>query len=388
MESRSLPMDLAEEILSRVPAKSVARLRSKCKGWNALLKSRSFVEMHTAKAPKEESLVIMLIHSRVYLVRIAFRGNHDKKVAPSAKVASRLYLKDPLSNSSQADIRNVFHCEGLFLCTTEDNRLVVWNPCSRETKWIKPRDSYKEFDYYALGYDNKSSCKQYKILRVDRHQVIPIKNEYEIYDFTSNSWRVVGVATDWFLALSRRGISVKWNTYWVATQAGTPHAEYLLSFDFSTERFQTLPLPHRYTNAVLSAIGEEQLCLLCTSFKYSMETLELDFQVWVANSTGSVWSWSKSSLVVDYYRPIMYSNGMSFLVDEHNEVVMCLRDNDTLHIACKDIYTNTHIVGGNLGGDSTCISSSCSVLLNYVPSLVQIQQGGRRKRKTPSTCDL
>ncbi|ESQ47534.1 hypothetical protein EUTSA_v10022140mg, partial [Eutrema salsugineum] len=195
------------EILSRLRAKSVARLRSTSKQWNALLKSGSFAKIHSDKAPNEESLVISLIDSRVCLVRIDFRAIHGNKVAPSVKVAPQLYLKDPLFSSSQVDIRNVFHCDGLLLCTTEDNRLVVWNPCLGETTWVKPRDCYKESDYYALGYDSKSSCKQYKILRVD--QDIPIKNEYEIYDFTSNSWRVLGVATDWFLALYRCGISLR-----------------------------------------------------------------------------------------------------------------------------------------------------------------------------------
>ncbi|ESQ47531.1 hypothetical protein EUTSA_v10022121mg, partial [Eutrema salsugineum] len=281
---RSLPVDVAEEILSRIPAKTVARLRSTSKQWNALLKSESFAKIHSDKALKEESLI-----------------------APSLKVEPQFYLKDPFSSSSQVYICNVFHCDGLLLCTTEDNRLVVWNPC--------------------LGETTKSSCKQYIILRVDR-QDIPIKNEYEIYDFTSNSWRVLGVATDWFLALYR-----------------TPHAWFLLSFDFSTERFQSmsLPLPHPfpYVNAALSVVGEEQICLLCT-----------DSKVWVPNSTGSV-EHSKS-LAVGFYRD--------------------KKDNNILHILCKDKYTNTHIKGDNIGGDSTSISSSCSVLLNYVPSLAQIQQ--------------
>lgn len=84
---------------------------------------------------------------------------------------------------------------------------------------IKPRDRYKKHDYYALGYNNK---KQYKVLRLDSQKILPIKNKYEIYDFTSDSWRVLGVTTDWFLAKYRRGgISFKGNTYWVATWSHT-----------------------------------------------------------------------------------------------------------------------------------------------------------------------
>ncbi|CAH8253678.1 unnamed protein product [Arabidopsis lyrata] len=90
----------------------------------------SFAKKHSANAPKE-SLIIMLIDSRVYLLRINLHGIHNN-VAPSVKI--------PFSKSSsqvEVDIRDIFHCDGLLLCTTKDNRLVVWNPCSGETKWIK-----------------------------------------------------------------------------------------------------------------------------------------------------------------------------------------------------------------------------------------------------------
>ncbi|KAG7598442.1 Quinoprotein alcohol dehydrogenase-like superfamily, partial [Arabidopsis suecica] len=93
----------------------------------------SFAKKHSANAPKE-SLITMLIDSRVYLLRINLHGIHNN-VAPSVKI--------PFSKSSsqvEVDIRDIFHCDGLLLCTTKDNRLVVWNPCSGETKWIKPRN--------------------------------------------------------------------------------------------------------------------------------------------------------------------------------------------------------------------------------------------------------
>ncbi|KAG5378499.1 hypothetical protein IGI04_026341 [Brassica rapa subsp. trilocularis] len=114
----------------------------------------------------------------VFLVKINL---HD--ASPSVKVAYQFNLKDPDCNSSQvAAIR----------------------------KGIKPRDRYKKHDYYALGYNNKNQ------------KILPIKNKYEIYDFTFDSWRVLGVTTDWFLAKYRRGgISFKGNTYWVATWSHT-----------------------------------------------------------------------------------------------------------------------------------------------------------------------
>ncbi|KAH0943159.1 hypothetical protein HID58_002796, partial [Brassica napus] len=64
MQWSSLPEDLVEDILSRVSATPLVRLRETSKQWNAILKSGSFAMMHAAHAPKEESLMITLIDHR------------------------------------------------------------------------------------------------------------------------------------------------------------------------------------------------------------------------------------------------------------------------------------------------------------------------------------
>lgn len=382
MQLTNLPSDLIENILSKVPDTPLARFRTTSKRWNVMLSSESFIKKHSANAPKGESLCITLIHSRVHLVRINL---HD----PSVKVATHpFYLKDPLSSSSQVDIRDVFHCDGLLLCTTKDKRLVVWDPYSGETKWIKPRDSdrYKKSDYFALGFDKKSSCKQYKILRVDRQYTIPIKNFYEVYDFTSDSWRVLGTATDWYIPDYRRGISMKGNTYWLAKRMVKPETEFILSFDFSEETFQSLPLPHPFLGlTALSVVKEEQLCLLGFQlFLMGEDACSSELQVWETTSTGS---WNKSLAVVglDGYRDMfndMISRGISFLADEQKKVVICLNRENNLNI----LRENKHILHEHLGGGSKCVSSP-AVLMNFPPSLARIRQGTflkGRKRKAES----
>ncbi|CAL9221912.1 unnamed protein product [Arabidopsis halleri] len=116
-----LPLNLVEEILSRVPATSLKRLLSTCKRWNALFKNKRFTVKHFSKAPKE-FMVLMLKECRVFPVNV------NLNVAPpSLEFEGALGLKDSHSNSEQVDIVHVFHCDGLVLCTTKDNRLVVWN---------------------------------------------------------------------------------------------------------------------------------------------------------------------------------------------------------------------------------------------------------------------
>ncbi|CAA7059656.1 unnamed protein product, partial [Microthlaspi erraticum] len=139
-----------------------------------------------------------------------------------------------------------------------------------------------------------------------------------------------------------------------------------------------------FENASLSVVGEEQLCLLGTGLKFWIMGHPglSSFQVWVGTRTGSAMSWSKSLLVKRAYKHYKFSDGMSFLADEQNQVVMYMSPDNILHIVSE----TKHIRDDNHVGDSTCISS-CSVLLNYAPSLAQIQQGclpGGNKRKAPS----
>ncbi|EFH53679.1 hypothetical protein ARALYDRAFT_323223 [Arabidopsis lyrata subsp. lyrata] len=348
-----LPEDLLVEILSRVPAKSLVRLRSTSKRWNALVKDGRFAKKHYANTPKHSSLVLMVTNFRVYLVSVDYLHG---KVTASAKITSQFNLQDHLSK--QIDVCNAYHSDGLLVCITKDNSLVVWNPCLGQTRWIQARNSYNKNDYYALGYDDKSSC--YKILRM--HRVvddITVETESEVYDFASNSWRDIGSTTEWFIQQHRsRGMYVKGTTYWLALMSEEPPFDhFLLSFDFSTERFQSLSLPldinhQTLLGAVLSVTKEEQkLCMLATYG--SDERFKSD--VWIATkmeSTGAM-SWSNVS------------------VDHENKVLLCCNNlrvsnyNNILHIAGEDKYVH-------LDHDE---ESKRPLLLTYVPSLVQIQQG-------------
>ncbi|KAG2306428.1 hypothetical protein Bca4012_084549 [Brassica carinata] len=357
-----LPEDLLVEILSRVPEASLARLRSTSKGWNTLIKK----EERLAK----KSLVVMLIHNRVYLVILDL---HNDNIV---KVISQFSLNDPLSSSSiEVDIRHVCHCDGLLLCTTMDERLVVWNPCSGETsRIIKPLNSKYSSDVYALG---KSSCNEYKILRVHHHGdgfSFSCLVEYEIYDFTSNSWRVVGETTEWSLPGGWRhgGTSVDGNTYWLSrdfNQDCRPRlTTSLRCFDFSTERFGcvSLPVDHAsYNLFALSVTREEQKLCLLTSHAKTYDIIN----IWMATkikTTGDM-SWSKL-LTVKRTHPTF--TGISFLADRENKVVVCPskyeNSSTRLHIVGTDKYTKV---------DHHGVGSKSSLPVMYDPTLVQIQQG-------------
>ncbi|XP_019096397.1 PREDICTED: F-box/kelch-repeat protein At3g16740-like, partial [Camelina sativa] len=215
----NLPRDMAEEVLSRLPVTSLRGVRSTCKNWNRLSTNRSFTMKHIGKAKaaaknyhRKEFQVVMMIQYRVCLFSVNLLN-------PSIERIGKLVSLDDVAD--RVEISKTFHCDGLLLCITKDSSsLVVWNPCSGQTSWIKPMNSYhKLFDRYALGCERKDKFRSYKVLRFLDDYDSRVKGrfrEFEIYDLNSDSWKVVDVNPDWDIEYHQRGVSLMGNTYWFA----------------------------------------------------------------------------------------------------------------------------------------------------------------------------
>ncbi|KAG7578792.1 F-box domain [Arabidopsis thaliana x Arabidopsis arenosa] len=368
-----LPADLVEEILYRVPATSHKQLRSTCKLWNVLIKkNRRFTEKHFHEASKQ-SVVLMLDDHKVRSMNVNLNVS-----APSIEFKSALSLKDSHSNIEQVNIARVFHCDGLLLCTTKENKVVVWNPYLGETKWIQLKTDYKRDFTYALGYVDNKSCRTYKILRV----YIDGEDSFglEIYEFSSDSWRVPLSNVDlWYTCFDPdTGVSLKGNTYWL-----TYHKEdLLLPFDFKTERFKCLPPPKsRDDMVVLSVVREEQLSLLYQNYTTSK------MEIWITTNidTEAEVLWSKSFIVdSEIQDPYTFQICSSSLIDEEKKVVVCCIVSSDHFNRINRMYT-VNIIGEDdeyytefpneeflSAEDDKYLSRRWPIIFSYVPSLVQI----------------
>ncbi|CAA7018996.1 unnamed protein product [Microthlaspi erraticum] len=360
MTMSNLPEDLVEEILSRVPATSLKPLRSTCKGWKALFKTPRFAEKHFRKAPKQ-SHVVMLKNSRVFPMNVDFNV-----VPPSIEFKDALDLKCSLRNSEQLDIADVFHCDGLLLCITSGKRPVVWNPCLGETRWIQHKDGYEFSAGFALGYGKNKSDHSYKILMYRNCGF----DRFETYEFSSNSWRVVNTPN--CIVTRYSGVTLKGNTYWIGADVDDDKSEYLLSFDFTGERFRRLCLPsstNRGESKALSVVREEKLSVLHHNYDTSK------VEMWVTNKidTEADLSWSKYFAVddLDGYMDNCHYASTSLIIDEEKKVALC----------CNSVYDRgKRVVVYTIGENDKYYTEipydrrwGWSFIFNYVPSLVQIQ---------------
>ncbi|CAA7048274.1 unnamed protein product [Microthlaspi erraticum] len=206
-----LTSDSKAEILSRVPMTSLTRVRSTCKEWNALSKSWLFGK------PGHQFMGFMM-DSRVCSLRLDLQG-----IREDGDSVDILSIKQ-VSIFDKVEISKVFQCDGLLLCIIKDenSRLLVWNPYLGKTRYVQSRKNLYRQDMYALGYDNNRNHKILRFLDTFSYNVEVIQAYepfgFEIFNFNSNSWRVLDVTPDFYVPYYQRGVSVKGNTYFFAKE--------------------------------------------------------------------------------------------------------------------------------------------------------------------------
>ncbi|CAG7882290.1 unnamed protein product [Brassica rapa] len=386
-----LPVNLVEEILSKVPLKYMRAVRLTCKEWDTLSKSRSFSKMHIDKISAGESMmVVVLMRYNLYLMNVVLVVNED----PLIECKGQLSCLD----KQNYKISHVFHCDGLLLCVLKDDytKVIVWNPYWGQTRLIECRYSVGPNRWfwfsYALGYEDKggSSCRAYKFLRfID--QFVGYEDNfiwYEIYDFESSSWKTLDVITPhWRINLYERGVSLKGNTYWLASPRNTYEGldNHIICFDFTSESFgPLLRLPFDAgddATVTLSCVREEKLAVLFTH--YELEG-PLEFEIWISTKIeAEKVSWSKFLRVVDAeFEPLISYD--CFFIDEEKKVAMSFEDAypTKFNIVGEAGYFKKLELGERLGRDIKWMQHACS----YVRSLADIKQpaaaGGKRKQQS------
>ncbi|ESQ47811.1 hypothetical protein EUTSA_v10022075mg [Eutrema salsugineum] len=257
----NLPSELVEEILSRVPVKSMEAVRSTCKTWKSLSKDTIFTNKHIGKVAAGSAIArefVMIKDYSVHLISVNLYETHNKNNFDlSIHCQGQLITRE--TSHHVCNIFQIFHCNGLLLCVFKpfkNDSLVVWNPYLGQSRWIK------------------------------------LRNNNHILD-CSDSWKVINATLDRDIKIpyGNPGVSLKGNTYWYARVKGSQDC-FLLCFDFTSEIFgPRLRLPFDSSpecNVSLSAVREEQLAL----FVELWDTNEIE--IWVTNIIESdAVSWSK-----------------------------------------------------------------------------------------------
>ncbi|KAF8090258.1 hypothetical protein N665_0482s0050 [Sinapis alba] len=326
-ECSFLPLELCEQILCRVPTKSLIRFKLTCKRWLSLFNDKRFINKHLALIDE-------------HFIRI----NHYRKVTiinPMTRACSSFSL--PHEFQAKPDIYTMIHCDGLLLCILESAAMAVWNPCLNQVRWIKAESYYPYYSLVAgIGYNGLSRDGGYKILRFggsaySRYQ--HTNTVVDIYELKSNSWKKYEVSLDWHVVTPCRGVSLMGNMYWIAkwNQSGF----FIQSFNFSTETFErvaSLPFDYDASDDVvnLSAFRGNHLSLS----QHNKETEKID--VWVTNMVNNRVSWTKFFSVTRPDCPVFRASDdiatQVHFIDKNNKVVVCCEE-----VAVDERYVSVNI---------------------------------------------
>ncbi|AEE75835.1 unnamed protein product [Arabidopsis thaliana] len=203
-----LPWELEEDILSRLPPRSLVQFRSVCKRWNALFDVKSFNKDQFARARPQ---FIFITDSKIYSIEIIGLDGVD----PTIKL-------------------HVLDSSGIPYREWKFAYLTITACDGRWIKWIEYEN--KGFNVCGVGYDNTRPEKVYKILEYLECRREESSNacyqRVAIYECASHAFKFIDTSNKvWFISdVQRYSVCLNGNLYWLSFDDFR-----ILCFDFSRE---------------------------------------------------------------------------------------------------------------------------------------------------------
>ncbi|PRQ57328.1 putative F-box domain-containing protein [Rosa chinensis] len=191
-----------DEILARLPVKSLMRFRCVCKSWRALISQSHFVTKHFTYATQgiTES-TSRLLFSTSPVESIDYEALKDLNDADSHLAIRKLKFPVMFPDSSITTITG--SCNGLICVDVDLEGIAIWNPCAGESNVLPKRtDDCTHDDYKVVRGHN------YRV-RGSEETVV------QVFSSKSGSWRT-HEGLDYF-NLAGRGYLLNGVLHWLET---------------------------------------------------------------------------------------------------------------------------------------------------------------------------
>ncbi|KAM7497924.1 hypothetical protein LguiA_022338 [Lonicera macranthoides] len=293
MSDYVLPTEICiEEILTRLPVKTLLRCTSVCKSWYSLITSPNFISLHLNRTTSNQNNRL-LVRSLDDVERYSVHTDNE-----TFDMLERLNFPFH-SRNSFFDI--VGTCNGL-VCLSDDARdytdlTILWNPSIRKVLELPSPNvrfwSHGPF-HHTLGFGFNPVTNDYNVVRVMYLQKSEPVWGYkfppvvELYELSTGSWRGVS-AGDFSFVINQRARPVVLNgvIHWVGNSGKKDH-NLIVSFDLKSETFGVMRVPHR---------AKKELDVRVTLFEESLALIdERLFEccyVWVMKEYGVENTWTR-----------------------------------------------------------------------------------------------
>ncbi|KAJ9701318.1 hypothetical protein PVL29_006596 [Vitis rotundifolia] len=318
-----LPLHIIENILLRSPVKSLIRFRCVCKAWRTLISHPHFVRSHL-RLPQTQA------RTRFCILDYSERGNNHSMVVRASTKDCEAFSDDDggsLAFDYLFDIGKFKYevvlldsCDGLLCIADLANKIVLWNPSTRQFNQLPPNPYVVDFvGCHGFGYD--SFADDYKIFVVS--MLDPnIETVVDVFSLKSNKWERIQekhhTRVAYICATVLHGA-----LHWVAYDP-IHDFDTIIAFDFEKMQFRELAIPREEDLYVKLRVVGGCLCV---------QRFEDPSKMWVMKEYGVDTSWSKmaspynsrrNNLNEEFKCYLLHTlNNEHLLLDNKEKLVLC-----------------------------------------------------------------
>jgi F-box interacting protein len=286
----SLPLELVEEeILCRLPVKTLLRLRCICKSWKYLISDDpKFAKKHLRMSK------ILKHHHHLIVNDIGDRFLWDLPLSSVfSKVSKPTVLNIPISNSRH--ILEICSCDGI-LCFTYGEEGVVGvrgtttavlcNPYLRKYSTLPPLKNHREREVqsslFSFGYDPFNDV--YMVIAISCFK--DKNNEVDVYTLGTNYWRSIQDFPCSSRCMYQPGVFVGGTVNWLAYEvSNTSCCRFIVSLDLEKESYQKIHQPDLDKDHWTLGMFRDCLCIFATNGMF--------LDIWIMKEYGIKESWTK-----------------------------------------------------------------------------------------------
>ncbi|OMO85409.1 hypothetical protein COLO4_21641 [Corchorus olitorius] len=371
-KAKTLPVllidEIVEDILERLPAKSLKRFKLVSKPWNSLISDPNFAESHFHRLRHDATVSP---DKRLRVAQIHAKGGpqpsfslYSMDADGSNREIVKLDYDDGHARYHDPNASILGSCNGLLFLSLDSN-YILWNPTTGEYDYFRPGSSLREEPIWMIsGLVYVSSSKIYKGITVSHH-MSRISSPHDdaggydviycyIYDFKQDFWsyRDLHEEFPYRLHSSSSAIMINGVPHWCVYRREGNHGEQyrvsyvIVYFDLETEEFKEVELPEWAAEEVKFNLGVLGGCLcMCLDSQGSSSGIE----VWTMKEYGIVESWTKSFVVsspfIKELRPLCFTdtrkNQVLMGVEEKNKtgwklIIFNLKEKKTENVLLVD----------------------------------------------------
>ncbi|XP_059445492.1 F-box protein CPR1-like [Corylus avellana] len=325
MSNRLLPRDLQNEILVRLPVKSLLRFQGVCQSWKSFISSPRFISMHTQYSESTDNYAHLL--------------HWEEKNDKDGVIQYQLHHIDGSFNKFQkleypCQIRDreysfALECKGLILFTMtmikdeiDDHRfepLILWNPAIRMSITL-PRPcidvpANRGRCVHGFGFDHKSN--DYKVVRIVYGRYSSFSPKAELYKLCTGTWKTVKVADDFkYTIYACMQALVNGAIHWLGNHlrgwpsSGTELEFGVVLFHICDEEFQVMKFPDHLISSLKKNYAEIGVYggLLSLMEYNRQEFIHFSCSIWLMKEYGVAESWTKQ-FTIDLKNVLFTSKG-------------------------------------------------------------------------------